>query len=166
MRTLARTTVLVLLALSVMLATAAPALAARHLSYRGETSQGRRVFLEVLRKSDGRRFVTAFFFNVTLTCEDASTARVGFFFGGRHRLDENGEVTIEERQDGFFGYSATLTATVRRDSAGGTVEVIGTGLTSDDQAQICESGVLDWSAERLRRSRAPAHLDEGLVGLR
>jgi hypothetical protein len=80
---------------------------------------------------------------------------------GRHRLNENGEVTIEERQDGFFGYSATLTATLRRDFAEGTVEIIGTGLTSDDQAQICDTGVLDWSADRVRNSRAPAHLDEG-----
>ena len=63
-------------------------------------------------------------------------------------------VTLELRDDGFFGYAFTLTATVRRDSAEGTVELITTGLTSDDQAQLCQTGLLDWSAERVRRAGA------------
>jgi hypothetical protein len=149
-----------------MVAAALPALAARQLSYQGETSQGRRVSLEVLKKSDGRRFLTDFSFFARLTCEDASTTVVGFGNGGRHRLDANGQVTIERRQDGLFGYAVTFTATVRRDVAEGTVEIITTGLTSDDQAQLCETGVLEWSAERVRRSGAFAHLGPGLVRLR
>ena len=165
MRTATRTIVLVVLSASLMVAAAVPALAARHLSYRGETSQGRRVSVEVLRKSDGRRFLTEFSVIAWVTCGDASAATVGFASGGRYRLDENGQVTIERREDGIFGYAITFTATVRRDLAEGTVELITTGLTSDDQAQICETGVLDWSAERVRRSRAPALRHEGLVRL-
>ena len=166
MRIVARTTFLLLTAASLMLVAAGPALAARHLSYRGETSQGRRVSIEVLRKADGRRFLSEFYVIARFTCEDASEATVGFASGGRHRLDENGQVTLERREDGIFGYAVTFTATVRRDFAEGTIEMTTTGLTSDDQAQLCTTGVLDWSAERVRRTRSPAHLDEGLVGLR
>jgi hypothetical protein len=165
MRAVIRTIVLVVLSASLMLAAAAPALAARRLSYRGETSQGNRVFLEVLRKSDGRRFVTDFSFIARITCEDASTQKVGFGLSERHRLDENGQVTIEAREDGFFGYSVTITATVRRSVAEGTVEIIASGLTSDDQAQLCGTGVQDWSADRIRRAGPAEHVEHGLVKL-
>ena len=165
MRTATRTIALLVLSACLTLAATAPALAARHLTYRGETTQGRRVGLEVLRKADGRRFLTEFFFIARLTCDDATTTTVGFGHGGRHRLDENGQVTIERREDGLFGYAVTFTATVRREVAEGTVEIIASGLTSDDQAQLCSTGVLDWSAERVRRAGSPTHHVEGLVKL-
>ena len=166
MRTVTRTIALLMVVASLLVAAAAPAVAARQLTYRGETSEGRRVGLEVLRKPDGRRFLTEFFVTVRLTCEDASTTTVGFWHGGRHRLDENGQVTIDRREDGLFGYVVTFTATVRRDLAEGTVEIIASGLTSDDQAQLCQTGLLDWSAERVRRAGSPSHHVEGLVRLR
>ena len=166
MRTVIRTIAVLLISASLMLAAAAPALAARHLGYRGETSEGRRVRLEVLRKPDGRRFLTEFFFIAKLTCEDASTTTVGFGHGGKHLLDENGQVTVERREDGLFGYAVTFTATVRRDSAEGTAEIVTSGLTSDDQAQLCVTPLLDWSAERVRRAGAPTHHAEGLVRIR
>jgi hypothetical protein len=166
MRTVTRTIALGVLTASLLVAATVPALAARHLFYSGETSQGTRVSLQVLRKADGRRFLTEFRLTARITCEDASTERVGFWLGERERLDEDGQVTIELREDGLFGYSFTATATVRRDFAEGTVELITTGLTSDDQAQLCETGVLDWSAQRVRRSGAFAHQGNGLVRLR
>ena len=164
MQTVTRAISLVVLSASLMVAGAAPALAARHLTYQGETSQGQGMGLRVLRKADGRRFLTDFFVIVKVTCEDASTERLSYGDGGRFRLDENGQVTVESRRDGLFGYSITFTATVRRESAEGTVELIVSGLTSDDQAQLCQSGVVDWTAERVRRSRAPAHLAHASLG--
>ncbi len=156
MRTFARRSAVVALTAGLVLILALPASAAQRITYRGETSQAEFVRVEVLKKrSNGRRFLTGFSILFTMTCEDGSTGRWAGLSssGGKQRLGEGGEFQYVLR-DEPSGPSFHFAGTVRFGSAEGTLEVNYASLTDDDQAQLCTTGDVDWSADRRRSDPA------------
>jgi len=144
-----RTSLLVLTA-GLVVTLALPASAGNEIHYRGETSQGRTLSLNVDKMNSGRRF--AFLrIRVHATCEDASTIfeRWGINLG---RLDEDGSFDVSRRGDGMFDYWYHIVGTIGFRSAEGTFEIRYGSLTDepDPQAQLCTSGELTWTAERVR----------------
>jgi hypothetical protein len=144
-----RTSLLVLTA-GLVVTLALPASAGNEIRYRGETSQDRTLSLEVHKRNSGRRF--AFLrIRVQTTCEDASTdfERWGIRLG---RLDVGGSFDVSRRGDGYFDYWYHIAGTIGFRSAEGTFELRTASLTyePDPQAQLCTSGELTWTAERVR----------------
>jgi len=148
---LSRVTVAMCLALSLLPALASPASAAREVTYRGRTSAPRydRIHLRVMKKDNGRRFLTEVEIDLTLICEDATTEdwSIGIGWAGRgepiHRDGQffaNFDVGHE-----FFG----LEGHVDFGRASGTFEFTQAWLTDDhSDAQICTTGELTWKADR------------------
>ena len=151
MRTVARRSAVVALTAGLVLILALPASAAQRITYRGETSQAELVRLKILQRDNGLRFLTDYSVLFTMTCEDGSTGRwrgLGSR-GGLQRLGEGGEFQVVLR-DEPSGPSFHFAGSVRFGSAEGTLEVNYASLTEDDQAQLCTTGVVDWSADRRR----------------
>jgi hypothetical protein len=97
-----------------------------------------------------------------MTCEDGPTGSlVGFVStGGLDRLGKGGEFEVVFR-DEPSGPSFHFVGAVRFGSAEGTLEVNQATLTEDDQAQLCTTGVVDWSADR--RSSSPARITRSVL---
>lgn len=156
MRTFARKVAVVALTAGLVLILALPASASQIITYRGETSEAERVLLDVLKRDSGRRFLSEFLIFFTVTCEDGSTGWLDGivigFWAERLRLGEGGEFQYDLRpQPGQPpNYSLHLAGTVRFGSAEGTFELNYADLTEDDQAQLCTTGVVDWSVDRRR----------------
>ncbi len=144
-----RTSLLVLTA-GLILALSLPAFAENRIRYRGETSQGRTLSLEVDKSNIGRR--SAFLrIRFHTTCEDASTnyERWGMLLG---RLDDDGSFAVTRRGEGTGDYWYHIAGTIGFGSAEGTFEFRNGSLTDgpDPQAQLCTTGELTWTAERVR----------------
>ena len=141
---------LLVLTAGLVLALALPASAGNEIQYRGETSQDRTLSLNVEKRDSG--CPSAYLrIRVHTTCEDASTMfeRWGILLG---RLDEDGSFDVSRRGDGWFDYWYHIAGTIGFRSAEGTVEFRVGSLTDepDPQAQLCTSGELTWTAERVR----------------
>ena len=150
MRTFARRVAVVALTAGLVLILALPASAGeRIIVYRGETSQAEPVRLRVLKRDSGARFLLGFTVFFTMTCEDGSTGEWGGLIAPGGRLGEGGEFQFLDRSEPS-GPSFHFAGTVRFGSADGTLEVNYADLTDDDQAQLCTTGVVDWSADRRR----------------
>jgi hypothetical protein len=134
-----------------------PAAAADRITYRGTTSQDRRVSIEVLQRDSGRRILRDFRVHFTMTCEDATTRSYGVTWRFTERLGADGSFAVKDRVvERVSAFSLAVDGEVRWASAHGTFEFLSPSLTDDDQAQLCTTGSLDWSAER-----EPARRDEG-----
>jgi hypothetical protein len=135
-----------------VLALAVPASADQLISYRGRSSQDDRVRLSVMKRDDGRRLFRTFAITFTATCDDASTHEFGLGVGGRRLLDDEGFFEIHRPLDPGqpFAYTYDIAGTVRFRSAEGTFELTYPSLTDTGEAQLCSTGVVDWTADRLR----------------
>lgn len=167
----ARRVCVVVLGAVLTVALALPAWAGRIISYRGETSQGKRVSLEILKRDSGRRFLREFIIYFTETCEDGSgTSLSGVGFNEYRRglrLDANGEFRIDhEPQDPFSIHAYHAVGMVEFGSADGTFELRLANLNEAEEPQLCTTGLVDWSAER-QASRPTrvfnSSLDEGVT---
>ena len=127
---------------------ALPALAGRRINYRGSTSQGERMRIEILKKDDGRRFLSGGILYFTTNCEDPSVEVFGISLP-RARVDDTGAFLVERRNTGIFSFSFTFDGVIRWGGAAGTFEFNYPTLSEDDQAELCTTGVLDWSADRV-----------------
>jgi hypothetical protein len=148
MKNVARCAVVLTVVTTLGFTLALPALAGRRINYRGSTSQDERMRLEILKKDDGRRFLRGGILYFTTNCEDPSAEVFGISLG-RARLDDSGGFLLERRNTGIFSFSYTFDGVVRWGGAAGTFEFNYPTLTEDDQAQLCTTGVLDWTADRL-----------------
>lgn len=149
MKTLARCALVLSLIATIGVALAVPAVAGQRISYRGRTSQDERIRFDVLKRDSGRRFLRNLVIFMTLTCEDASTEQFGIGLGGRGpRLGDDGSFGIHDVFAGIFGLAIDVDGVVRWGSAEGTLEISGAALTEDGQAQLCTTGLVDWSADR------------------
>ena len=160
MKNLARCALLLSLTAMLIVTLVGPASAGQIIIYRGETSEAEPVSLGVLKRDSGRRFLRGFVIFFTVTCEDGSTGSLDGigFWPRRLRLGESGKFQIDSRPQPSepSSYSIHLAGTVRFGSADGTFELNYASLTEDDQAQLCTTGVLDWSADR--RKSDPARI--------
>jgi hypothetical protein len=142
-----------------------PAAAADRITYRGTTSQDRRVSLEVLQRENGRRVLWDFRVHFAMTCEDATTRRYGVTWQFIERLGADGSFTVKDRVvERVRAFSLAVDGKVRWGSADGTFEFLSPTLTDDDQAQLCTTGPLEWSAEREQASREGRRQRTGRVG--
>jgi hypothetical protein len=137
-----------------VVAIASPASAARLRAYRGETSAGTRIGFLIRVADDGRLSLKEMLLKVELLCEDASTIayQSSWSFGGvGHRLDGR-RLTL----DLVFGPEALHIAGVfRSQTADGTYKDTQADLTDTEDAQLCTTGDLTWTADRVARGRWP-----------
>lgn len=152
--------VLVALMAAVAAAAASSASAARLRAYRGTTSADRKIFFVIRVADDGRRSLKEMGFGVELLCEDATTINFEsrWWFGGvGHRL-EGRRLTFDE----VFGPEALhITGVFRAQTADGTFKDTQATLTDTEEAQLCTTGDLTWTAERVPRKRLAELLPAG-----
>jgi hypothetical protein len=157
MRTCFRRLAVIALTAGLVLVLAIPASAERRIFYRGETSEGNPLFFAVLKRDNGRRFVDKFWMGFTATCENGSTSFgnvIEFGYGRRRlRLGAGGEFDYSSPRtppSEPSEYTWDIAGTMRFGSAEGTLELKYAALTKDGQAQLCTTGIVDWSADRRR----------------
>lgn len=160
----ARRTVLIVLTGVLTVILALPASAGQLIGYNGQTSQDQDVRLQILKRDNGRRFIRDFTIMFTTTCEDSTTQDFGLGMRPGRRLSETGGFQKDYSRTGeIFDYSFHLAGSVGFKSANGTFEFNYATLTGDDQAQLCTTGTVDWSADRGRaqpaRTAAPSMPD-------
>ena len=140
------------------LALATPALAGQLIKYRGETSQGERIVVKVLKRDSGRRFLTWFHIEQVSKCEDMSTRQFGFVDARRPgpRLGPDGQFRLRRpstRAGAIHDLEWSGQGHMRFGSGAGTFEL----SFEDDQGAgdgvTCSTGLIEWSVER-RRSRS------------
>jgi len=171
-RTRTLTTVAVTTLLSIFLA--APAFAGQLIGYEGNTSAPtyNRVKAVVLKKDSGRRFLQWIGIRSVVTCEDASSFKIGVVMG-IGRLGEDGSFARVIQEDEFG-----IPEFIRVDGSIGFREGSGTYLYStakviDDgtDSQLCTTGELTWTVERTstqpaRPGAGIAHRGSGFVNVR
>ena len=137
-----------------MVAISSPASAARLRAYRGETSAGTRIGFLIRVADDGRLSLKEMLIKVELVCEDASTIDYmsGWSFGGVGQRLEGRRLTL----DFVFGAEALhLAGVFRSQTADGTYKDTMATLTDTEDAQLCTTGDLTWTADRVARGRLP-----------
>jgi hypothetical protein len=136
----------------------APTASARQfIEYEGTTSAPtwNRVHAWVLKQNDGDRRLQELRLKVTTTCEDATTDKwnIGWF---TEPMDEDGAFVIDYQDEQFFFH---VDGTIRWLRASGTATFSYASLTADGQdAQLCTTGDLTWTMERVVPGGAPASL--------
>jgi len=145
---------LTVVALTFASMTAGAASAAQLIRYRGPTSQGERVLLEVIKRENGRRLLVTGLAGFTTTCEDGFTDTFGRTFHRDTRLDDSGAFHIEtgSRPGSIVGGRLVVDGVVGWGSAEGTLEFRYGSLDEVGDPQLCTTGTVDWQAERRRVS--------------
>ena len=114
--------------------------------YRGRTSQGLRITLGFARTRQGNRILRGFQLGDNLTCEDASVIEEAFGvfiypgapFSGHDVSFHSIDTAMAIHMTGVF----------QHDSASGNLRINEAALTQTEQAQLCTTGDLTWSALR------------------
>jgi hypothetical protein len=142
------------LAAGLVLVLAVPASAGHVITYRGRTSQDRLVVVKVLKRDSGRRFLRSFFVRASARCDDGSVQQMEIGMQPRPvpRLDDMGQFELGEPLDAGRLYAIDLHAVgmARFRQAAGTTELLLVGSTTGEEARTCETGVLEWTAQRHR----------------
>jgi hypothetical protein len=135
-----------------LVAQAGPAEAVRLREYRGRTSAGKGMYLEISGRASDLR-LHSFAFRVNLDCDDGSIQRWAFYAGysggGLHlHADRSFEEGFEDEE-----LSMNVTGTVGPHDASGTFAA----SSALPHEPVCSTGDLTWSAhERDIVSRLPA----------
>lgn len=117
--------------------------------YQGRTSQGRRLSIDLVKRSDGRLGLRSLEVRrATLTCSiDGSQQEWGFGFGfigsplyldGRSLTLDDSDSSTVVHIDGTFGAL----------HAAGGLRFSTASLTADEEPQLCTTGDLTWTADR------------------
>ena len=141
----------VLFAVATVVVVASPASAARLRAYRGETSAGTRIAFRLRVADDGAMSMRWLYLRVELPCEDGSRVEYDSYwsFGGGEPLHGRRLVW-----DSVYQWEALhITGTFRAQTADGTYKHTEASLTENEQAQLCTTGDLTWTAERVHRDR-------------
>jgi hypothetical protein len=121
--------------------------------YRGKTSQGLKIQFGLVRNQHGTLFMQEVGMGITMTCEDASVQHWGlgiFTFPGE-RL--HGHALTYDSVDPMFGIH--VTGTFKKDAAFGTLRTNLAALDANEQAQLCTTGDLTWTAHRSLQALEP-----------
>jgi hypothetical protein len=145
-----------ILASVLVLTSAAPASAATRVRvYRGETSQEHIIKFQVARTDAGRRYLRQVDARLAITCEDGTTQSfgAGWGFGGPYvRIAEGGAFSFED----VGSYAAfRLGGRLGSQRGEGTFSYTFPALTEEEQAQLCTTGDLTWTAEYVRTITRP-----------
>jgi hypothetical protein len=132
-----------------------PAHAATTRIYRGELSDGRSIRLEFHRGGGGNLRLNELDFNAKLTCDDGSTMTfgVGYGFGGGGPIVRDGAFSFD---DFDFMEALHLHGTIGPRRGSGDFRFTIAALTEDEQAQLCTTGDLTWSALRINATSPAA----------
>ncbi len=118
-------------------------------SYEGDTAQGHRMSVDLVRRDDGSFWIKRLVFRrLEVTCEIDQTVQlwsVEAFFGGRGEPLEGRTLTMD-RSDQFNIFR--LNAHFKALRASGALEYALPAFTGDGQLQACTTGVMPWSADR------------------
>lgn len=165
MTTLARCALVLTLIATLGLTLTVPAVAGQRIDYRGRTSQDGQIRLQVLKRDSGRGFLLGLSMFITFTCEDASTQSIRFGYGSGQRLGEDGSFGIHDLYSGISGMTVDIDGVVRWGSAEGTLEIREAALTDDgSEAQLCTTGLLDWTVDRASsRPARPLSVPDGVT---
>ena len=147
MRT-ARTAVVIVLSVVLVVMASLPASADQFIRYKGTTSTAspNRVHVGVLKRDNVRRLIYIAF-NLTLTCDDSSTRECDVILRYR-RLDENGSFSAEVPRV-VKGTYLRVDGSIRWGGGNGTVLFNNAKLTEDgSDAQLCTTGELTWTVDR------------------
>jgi hypothetical protein len=110
----------------------------------------------VEKKDDGRRWLRFMAVRSTLTCEDATTFKssAGIGIG---RLGEDGSFSRVIESEGGFGadFYLRVDGTIGFRHGSGTYLLSTAEVTADGtDTQLCTTGELTWTVERIPQSRA------------
>ncbi len=145
--------VIVSLILVALFAVSSPASAAtRFRVYRGSTSAGTKIAFLVRVADNGRMSLKEMHMRVQMACDDASTIDYfsGWGFGGVGVRFEGRSVTFDFT---FQSEAMHLTGVFRPHTADGTFKNTMAALTDTEQAQLCTTGDLTWTASRVVSGR-------------
>ncbi|MGH2539683.1 MAG: hypothetical protein ACRDGK_04105 [Actinomycetota bacterium] len=110
--------------------------------------------MKILKRDSGRRFLRSFFVRASAPCDDESVQRMEIGIQPRPapRLGHVGQFELGEPLDPGRLYAIDLHAVgmVKFRQAAGTTELSFVGSTAGEEARACETGGLDWAAERQR----------------
>jgi hypothetical protein len=115
-------------------------------TYRGRTSQGLRIQLGFAKDRHGNLALREIEMGDTLTCDDASTIAEAFGIFGFFGPTVSGHKLSLDEVDETMGLH--IAGTLHHDSASGTLRINEAALTQSEQAQLCTTGDLTWSAHR------------------
>jgi hypothetical protein len=120
------------------------------ISYWGLTSQDRIALLEIVKRDSGARFLREMTMFLIVTCEDTSTHEFAISFDRQKRLGEGGEFELARvaRPGEPNSVPYRLQGVVRFGAAEGTFELSYTSFRQDGKAQLCTSGVVEWTLAR------------------
>ena len=143
------------LSIALVLAIGSAAHSSQRIRYEGETSAGRRITIGVVKRDSGRRFLRTVKIGVEVACEDGTTE--SFRLSTRFEFEDvrvDGSRPFEyENTSAPFTFRQTfehIDGTLGWRTGSGTFEYNVGGLTEDGQdAQLCASGDLTWTVERL-----------------
>jgi hypothetical protein len=140
-----------------VVAIAAPA-SARGTRYRGETSAGGPIGFRLFR-SDDTLFLKGFMYQAELECEDGSSFEIWsqWVFGGGFPL-EGRRLAFH---DGFGAEVIHIEGRFKARTAEGTFRNVQAWLTEDEQAQLCTTGELTWTADRTGSVSTPRIAPQG-----
>jgi hypothetical protein len=147
--------VMALVAIAAVGMATTPAYAATIRVYRGELSDGRSIRLEFQRGGGGRLRLNELDFNARLTCDDGSimTSGIGYGFGGGGPIVTDGVFSFD---DFDFMEALHFHGTIGPRRGSGDFRFTIAALTEDEQAQLCTTGDLTWSALRINATSPAA----------
>jgi len=120
--------------------------------YEGTTAQLQKggepytVMFHLVKRDDGTFRLKVMEFGATLTCEDASQLFYYFGFGFGRAYPLEGRTLAYDQVS--FDFAVHVHGRFRARQADGTLEITVPALTADEQAQICTSGEVAWTALR------------------
>lgn len=124
------------------------------ITYKGHTSEDDPVWLYVVKKDSGRRILRLFVARrFTLTCEDSSTHGYSLTVNLFSNLGTDGTFQVEHDPGGVRPWAFSIDGTVKFARGEGTFRFDAAGLDDEGSAQLCTSGDLEWTVERVHQAR-------------
>ena len=144
--------VIATLAITAVLVASSPASAARLRVYRGQTSAGTKIAFLVRVADDGRMSLKEMRYRVEMVCEDASTIDYDSWwgFGGIGVRFEGRSLTLDIT---FPSEALHITGAFRPQISEGTFKNTQAALTDAEEAQLCTTGDLTWTVNRVASDR-------------
>jgi hypothetical protein len=148
-----RLTIASLILVTVLSVASTASAAGRFRVYRGTTSAGTTIAFLIRVADDGRMSMKKLRFGSELLCEDATSIHgmSWWQFGGVGERLDGRRLTFDDVSP---VQALHVAGVFRARTADGTFRDSMATLTEDEQAQLCTSGDLTWTAERVREGRA------------
>gem|GEM_PF-4625515 len=121
--------------------------------YRGRTSQDLRIQFALVKNNHGALLMREVQMGITLTCEDTSVQQWGLGIGTYPGERLSGHDLTFDSVD--TSMAIHVAGTFKRDAASGTLTTNLAALDANEQAQLCSTGDLTWTAHRSTKTLGP-----------